>query len=150
MGSQLFWPVGTCYAYKIGRPREVQLLVPDGMLANCRPWLSSVGRIRRAFLSRTFAIKVQGEQRIMAGRSKRQKPPHPGHVLKNALANRSIDQAAKRFGISREVLSQIMRGQAGITSEVSLKLAEACKTSPSFWLNLQANHDAWRADREHR
>lgn len=123
------------------------MLVSDRMLAVSKARPSLMHKIRRAFFLPTFAVKLRQGQRI---KTKEQKPPRPGHVVTNAMANRSMDQMVERLGVSRATLLQIMRGQVNITSDESLKLAEVFKTSPNFWLELQANHDAWQADQKRR
>lgn len=75
-------------------------------------------------------------------------PPHPGRILKNELEGRSITAVAKRIGIPSGTLSKIIQGQAGITPEISLKLADAFNTSPDFWFKLQVDYDFWQASQK--
>lgn len=77
-------------------------------------------------------------------------PPHPGRILKGALAGKSATETAQHIGLPAPTLSKIVKGQATITLEMSLKLAEAFHTSSDFWYRMQANYDAWQAGRKGR
>ncbi len=77
-------------------------------------------------------------------------PPHPGQILKNDLADRSITEVANHLGVSRVSLSRVLNERAGITPEMSLKLSEALGTSPDFWFKMQAQYDFWQASRKKR
>jgi addiction module HigA family antidote len=72
-------------------------------------------------------------------------PAHPGEVLRDYLGEMSVGDAASRLGITRAHLSRILNGHAGITAEMSLRLSAALRTSPDFWLKMQANYDLWQA-----
>jgi addiction module HigA family antidote len=77
-------------------------------------------------------------------------PAHPGRILKEDLAGRSITEVARHLGIARVTLSRILNGQAGITPEMSLRLSEALGTSPDFWFKMQAQFDFWQASKKKR
>jgi addiction module HigA family antidote len=77
-------------------------------------------------------------------------PAHPGRILKEDLAGRSITEVARHLGIARVTLSRILNGQAGITPEMSLRLSEALGTSPDFWFKMQAQFDFWQATQKKR
>ena len=77
-------------------------------------------------------------------------PPHPGRILKNEFAERSITEVARHLGVARVTLSRILNQQAGITPEMSLKLSEALGTSPDFWFKLQGQYDFWQASQKRR
>lgn len=67
----------------------------------------------------------------------------PGAYLRDELAERGITHAqfAEAVGISRPLVSQIVHGRVGITTEMAFRLASELGTSPELWLNLQT---AWR------
>ncbi|HEY5822802.1 MAG TPA: HigA family addiction module antitoxin [Cyclobacteriaceae bacterium] len=74
-------------------------------------------------------------------------PPHPGEILKLDYLQPlelTITDAADGLGIARKNLSAIVNGKAGISPEMSIRLAEAFNTTPDLWLNLQANYDLWK------
>lgn len=53
--------------------------------------------------------------------------------------------AARRLGISLNRLNEIVLGKRGITADTALRLARLLKTSPQFWMRLQADWDLHRA-----
>src|SRR6478609_9706219 len=50
-------------------------------------------------------------------------------------------QAAERLGISLNRLNEIVLGKRGITADTALRLSRLLKTSPQFWMRLQADWD---------
>ena len=80
---------------------------------------------------------------------KRGKPPvHPGRILKQDCLEPlelSVTKAAKGLGVSRNALSAIINGRAGISPEMAVKLSEAFGTSEELWVNLQKTYDLWNA-----
>ena len=55
--------------------------------------------------------------------------------------------AARRLGISLNRLNEIVLGKRSITADTALRLARVLKTSPQFWMRLQADWDLQRRDR---
>ncbi|MBI2833963.1 MAG: HigA family addiction module antidote protein [Acidobacteria bacterium] len=53
--------------------------------------------------------------------------------------------AARRLGISLNRLNEIVLGKRSITADTALRLARLLKTSPQFWMRLQADWDLHRA-----
>lgn len=73
-------------------------------------------------------------------------PAHPGEVLREYLPEEmSVTKAAERLGVSRQALSAILNGRAGISAEMDLRLAQALETTPGFWLRMQMQRDLWEA-----
>src|SRR5712691_1326069 len=77
-------------------------------------------------------------------------PPHPGSVLKEYLGDVSVTTAANHLGITRAALSRILNGNAGISAEMALRLADALGTTPELWAGMQAQYDLWLASRKRR
>ena len=78
------------------------------------------------------------------------KPSHPGEILKYhhiKPLGLTITETAKGLGVSRNQLSSLLNGRAGVSPEMAVKLAEAFGTTPELWINLQAQHDIWHAKR---
>ena len=78
-------------------------------------------------------------------------PPHPGEVLRGLYlepTGLSIAEMARAIGVSRTALSQVVNGHARVSLEMALRLAGAFRTSPELWLNLQHQHDLWRARKD--
>ena len=68
----------------------------------------------------------------------------PGEILREEyLKPLGIGQvqAAKKLGISLNRLNEIVLGKRGITADTALRLARLLKTSPQFWMRLQADWD---------
>jgi addiction module HigA family antidote len=76
--------------------------------------------------------------------------PHPGELLKDELAARSLSahalSIALRLPASR--IAQIVRGQRAITPETALRLARYFGGSAAIWLRLQVAYDLSRAEAE--
>ncbi|UYM17557.1 HigA family addiction module antitoxin [Endozoicomonas euniceicola] len=75
-------------------------------------------------------------------------PMHPGEVLKESYLeplNISVTEAAKRLGVARKTLSELINTRSDVSVEMAHKLAKACNTTPKFWLNMQVNYDFWQS-----
>lgn len=78
-------------------------------------------------------------------------PAHPGELLREYLPEgMSVTEAARRLGVSRQALSTLLNGRAGISADMDLRLAAALGTTPGFWLRLQVQHDLWAAGQKPR
>ncbi|HET9101074.1 MAG TPA: HigA family addiction module antitoxin [Acidobacteriaceae bacterium] len=77
-------------------------------------------------------------------------PAHPGKILANYLAGRSVTEVALHLGVTRPTLSRVLHGHAGISADMALRLAEAFHTEPDFWLRLQMQRDLWEASQKKR
>lgn len=78
-------------------------------------------------------------------------PSHPCEILLELYLNPldlSVTAASEQLLISRQRLSGIINGRAGISAAMALKLSKAFKTSPQLWLNLQSNYDLWQANQD--
>jgi len=56
-------------------------------------------------------------------------------------------EAARRLGISLNRLNEIVLGKRGISADTALRLGRLLKTSPQFWMRLQADWDLHEAMR---
>lgn len=74
-------------------------------------------------------------------------PVHPGILIKDNIdcLNISVAELALKLGVTRQILFRIIKGQAGISVEMALKLSKAFNTSPEFWMNMQAQYDLAQA-----
>jgi len=77
-------------------------------------------------------------------------PAHPGKVLKELFipTGLTVAEAARRLGVSRQALSAILNGRAGVSAEMALRLSKALGTSPDVWLGMQMQYDLWQAKRK--
>lgn len=72
----------------------------------------------------------------------------PGEILlEEFLKPLGIGQvdAAHRLGISLNRLNEIVLGKRSITADTALRLARLLKTSPQFWMRLQADWELHKA-----
>ena len=72
----------------------------------------------------------------------------PGEMLlEEFLKPMGIGQveAARQLGISLNRLNEIVLGKRGITADTALRLGRLLKTSPQFWMRLQADWDLHEA-----
>jgi len=75
---------------------------------------------------------------------------HPGEILREEfLKPLGIGQvdAARRLGISLNRLNEIVLAKRSVTADTALRLARLFKTSPQFWVRLQADWDLHQAIR---
>lgn len=73
---------------------------------------------------------------------------HPGEMLlEEFLKPLGLGQAeaARRLGMPLNRLNEIVLGKRGITADTALRLSALLKTSPQFWMRLQADWDLSRA-----
>lgn len=78
-------------------------------------------------------------------------PAHPGELIREYLPERmSIGEAAERLGVSRQALSALLNGRAGVSAEMALRLSQALGTSAEMWLSMQVAHDLWKAEKARR
>lgn len=69
---------------------------------------------------------------------------HPGRIFAEEFFPAfgvSARYCAQELGITPAMLSLFMNGKRGIGSELAVKLAKLCGTSPAFWLRAQALHE---------
>lgn len=77
-------------------------------------------------------------------------PCHPGEVLREALSQISVTNAARRLGVGRVALSRLLNGATGISPEMALRLSQARGTSPECCYGMQVNCDLWQAKKKFR
>jgi addiction module HigA family antidote len=75
-------------------------------------------------------------------------PPHPGlSVRRDCLEplGLSVTDAARRLGVSRKQLSDVLNGHSGISPEMAIRLDKAFGGGADTWFRLQAAYDLARA-----
>lgn len=83
--------------------------------------------------------------------SRMHNPAHPGEVLREYLPeNLSVTETARRLGVTRQALSALLNGRAGVSAEMALRLEAALGTSAEMWLEMQAGYDLWQARQQRR
>ena len=73
-----------------------------------------------------------------------EEPIHPGEVLKDLYLN-PLDLGpgafARRVGVPRKRIEQLIKRSTGITPDTALRFARVFNTTPAYWVNLQTNFD---------
>jgi addiction module HigA family antidote len=75
-------------------------------------------------------------------------PPHPGGIVRRQCLDPlelSVTEAAKGLGVTRQALSDLVNGKAGISTEMAIRLSKSFGSSPETWLGLQMAYDLWQA-----
>ena len=86
-------------------------------------------------------------------RPKNRPPSHPGEILQRIYLD---DMGLTQSDLARHLkwkpgkINEIVNKKRGITAETALAFADALKTTPEFWLNLQSNYDLWYAEQDHK
>ena len=74
-------------------------------------------------------------------------PPHPGGIVRRQCLDPlglSVTRAAKGLGITRQALSDLVNGHAGVSTEMAVRLSKAFGSSPETWLGMQMAYDLWQ------
>ena len=82
--------------------------------------------------------------------SKALPPLHPGEVLREEFIvalNLSAGRVARACGVPRTRIERITREEIGISGDTAIRLARFFKTTPEFWMNLQAHYEIASAKR---
>lgn len=80
-------------------------------------------------------------------------PSHPGEILRELyMEPLELSQGilAKHLGCTRVALNEIVNGHRGITPQMAFRLADAFKTTPELWLNLQRDFDLEQVRKSHK
>ncbi len=70
--------------------------------------------------------------------------PHPGKILLEEFLS---PLGISRYRLAKETfmditrISEIVRGERGITADAALRLSEFFGNSPEFWMNLQTQYE---------
>lgn len=77
-------------------------------------------------------------------------PSHPGIVLDDIIpaTGKSKAEIARLLGISRQQLYDILAEKKPVSPNVAARLGKLFGDGPAIWLRMQANYDAWHAERE--
>lgn len=72
-------------------------------------------------------------------------PAHPGEILREYLPESvGVSDAAKRLGITRQALSAVLNGRAGVSAAMAVRLELALGASAEMWLTMQVAWDLWQ------
>ena len=76
------------------------------------------------------------------------RPPHPGLSVRHDCLEPlglSVTDAAKKLGVSRKQLSDLLNGHCGISPEMAIRLHKAFGGGADTWFRLQAAYDLAQA-----
>ncbi len=87
---------------------------------------------------------------------KTRKPTHPGAILREdvlpelrAKFDMTQREFAKRLGVSRRTISEIIHERRAITPDMAVRLAHFLDTTAASWLNMQQAFDVWELETQH-
>jgi addiction module HigA family antidote len=68
---------------------------------------------------------------------------HPGRILGEELEELGISarELARQINVPPNRITQIIRGQRGISGDTALRLGHWFGMSPEFWMNLQKTYE---------
>jgi antitoxin HigA-1 len=87
---------------------------------------------------------------ITAIRSKTRAPTPPGKVLADTVLpaiGKTKTEISKLLGISRQTLYDLLECKQPVTPQMAVRIGKLCGNGPRIWLNMQAAHDLWKAER---
>ncbi|HTI16530.1 MAG TPA: HigA family addiction module antitoxin [Trinickia sp.] len=73
---------------------------------------------------------------------------HPGAIVRQTCLQRfnlTVTQGAEVLGVSRQALTNLLSGKAGISPEMALRLDKAFGGGAETWLQRQVVHDLAKA-----
>lgn len=76
--------------------------------------------------------------------TKKLPPVHPGEVLREEFLKPlklTPYAVAKAIGVPRTRVERLAREENPVTADTALRLGKFFKTTPVFWLNMQAQYD---------
>jgi addiction module HigA family antidote len=76
---------------------------------------------------------------------------HPGEILSEEYLEplgMSVNALAMSLRVPATRIGAIVKGERSVTADTALRLARFFRTSPEFWMNLQAMHDLTKARQE--
>ena len=76
---------------------------------------------------------------------------HPGEIIKHDCLDElelNVTDGAEVLGVTRNTLSRIVNGHAGISADMAIRLEKAGWSNADMWLRLQAAYDLAQA-RQH-
>ena len=81
------------------------------------------------------------------------RPAHPGEVLRELYLeplSLTVTDVARALGVTRKAFSELVNRRSGDSTSMALRLSKAFGTTPELWLNMQQNHDLWKARKKTR
>ena len=76
--------------------------------------------------------------------AKKLAPVHPGEVLREEFLkpmNLTSYAVAAALDVPRTRIERLAREETPVTADTALRLGKFFKTTPAFWMNIQAQYD---------
>lgn len=73
-----------------------------------------------------------------------QNPVHPGAIIREdclAALGLSVTEAARRLGVGRQALSNLVNEKSSVSVEMAYRLSKAFGSTPAQWLRIQLAYD---------
>jgi addiction module HigA family antidote len=86
----------------------------------------------------------------MSHEVEKRRPTLPGEFIREDVLeehNLTQDELARRLGVSRLTVNELVNDRRAITPEMALRLGKLTGQTPEYWLNLQRRLDLWEARR---
>ncbi len=71
-------------------------------------------------------------------------PVHPGAIVREDCLRPlglSVTEGARRLGVGRQTLSNLVNERASVSIEMAWRLSKAFGSTPETWLGMQMAHD---------
>ncbi len=71
-------------------------------------------------------------------------PVHPGEIVREdclGALNVSVTEGAKRLGVGRQALSNLVNEKSSLSIEMAYRLSKAFGSTPETWLGMQMAYD---------
>ena len=74
-------------------------------------------------------------------------PPHPGEIIRDAVRAEgwTVAEAASRLGVTRDTLSRVLNGKAGVSPRMALALERIGWSDAGHWVRMQGTYDLAQA-----
>jgi antitoxin HigA-1 len=81
--------------------------------------------------------------------AKKLAPVHPGEILREEYLKAlhlTPYAVAAAIGVPRTRIERLAREETPVTADTALRLGKFFKTTPAFWMNMQAQYDLEMAE----
>ena len=70
-------------------------------------------------------------------------PAHPGELIRDCMEAEhwSVTACALRLGVTRNTLSRLLNGRAGVSPAMALALERLGWSNADHWMRMQASYD---------
>lgn len=77
-------------------------------------------------------------------------PSHPGAVVRLELEELglTVTEAARRLGVARRSVSELVNERRGVSPEMALRLGRFFGNGTGIWLTMQTRYDHWRIEHD--